>query len=94
MGVPTITLLGELAFSRFSASFLNAAGLQKFICKSKKEVLKVAKYFADRKNFAELNALRLNLRQQILDSPLCDADRFAKNFAKAMQKIWQDFLNE
>ena len=94
MGVPTITLLGELAFSRFSASFLNAAGLQKFICKSKKEVLKVAKYFADRKNFAELNALRLNLRQQILDSPLCDADRFAKNFAEAMQKIWQDFLNE
>lgn len=94
MGVPTITLLGELAFSRFSGSFLNAAGLNKFVCKSKKEFLKVAKYFADSKNFVELNTLRKNLREQILKSALCDSDRFAKNFADAMQKIWQNFLKE
>lgn len=94
MGVPTITLLGELAFSRFSGSFLKAAGLNKFVCKSKKEVLKVAKYFADKNHFSELNDLRLNLREQMLKSPLCDADRFAKNFVVAMREIWNSFINK
>ena len=44
-------------------------------------------------NPQQLNDLRLHLREQMKNSPLCDANLFAQNFQNTMQNIWNDFVN-
>lgn len=84
MGVPVITMPGELPISRQTGSFLNAIGLNEFIAKNPTEYLNVAINLS--RNSSQLPSLREMLRERLLQSVLCDSKGFAKAVEKAIQK--------
>ena len=44
---------------------------------------------AQRNDLESLARLRSGLRQRIVQSPLCDATRFAANLEAALRRIWR-----
>lgn len=80
MGVPTVTMPGERFCSRHSASHLTNVGLQDWIANDVASYRQLATTKAN--TIEQLANLRLDLRAQLLDSPVCDHDQFAKDFDK------------
>ena len=85
MGVPVYTLTGKNYISRQSASVLTSAGLSDWIVHDKNDYIKTLKKLA---NLKKVSKLRLNLRKQVAESPLCNGVKFAKNFEDALEKIF------
>ncbi|HUB96266.1 MAG TPA: tetratricopeptide repeat protein [Stellaceae bacterium] len=84
MGVPVVTLPGRTFAGRHSLTHLMAVGLPQLVAKDEADYVRIAAGLAaDR---AALSQLRRSLRGQMARSPLCDAPRFARNFA-AMLRI-------
>ena len=88
MGIPTLTLAGNSLLSRQGASLITAAGLSEWVAVSKQDYIEKAIALAS--NFDKLAHLRAGLRTQVLDSPLFDAKRFARNFEEALWGMWQE----
>ncbi|MCH9639498.1 MAG: tetratricopeptide repeat protein, partial [Betaproteobacteria bacterium] len=81
MGVPTITLAGETLLARQGASILTAAGLSDWVADNVDEyVSKAIKLSAE---LPYMVTLRSGLREQVRDSPLFDAQQFARNLELA-----------
>jgi protein O-GlcNAc transferase len=89
MGVPTVTLAGDTLLARQGASLLSAAGLRDWIAHDLEQYIEKAVGFAS--DTAGLSKLRAGLREKVLKSPLFDAKRFARNFEKALWKMWDDY---
>ncbi|HTN93162.1 MAG TPA: hypothetical protein VMJ33_01125, partial [Gallionella sp.] len=87
MGVPTITLAGETLLARQGASLLMAAGLEEWIANDAAEYIAKAVELAQ--DISKLATLRAGLREQVRNSPLFDAPRFARNFEDALWGMWQ-----
>ncbi|MGN1035800.1 MAG: hypothetical protein ACI4PS_05115, partial [Rhodocyclaceae bacterium] len=94
MGVPILTLLGKRMPSRLSGSCLNAVGLHEWICNDEQEFVEKAKYFAAPQQRDYLQNLHKTLRERTMKSPLCDTQKLAENFEKAMWHFWQNFVNQ
>lgn len=90
MGVPTLTLLGETLIARQGASFMHCVGLHDWVASSREEY--VHKAVALTSDLAALATLRAQLRQQVLASPLMNADQFANDFEQLLFKLWQQAL--
>lgn len=89
MGVPTVTPAGMTMVARQGASMLACVGLADWIARGDEDyVLKALAHAAD---LEKIGRLRAGLRQQLLESPLCDSPRFARNFADAMWGMWSTF---
>ncbi len=87
MGVPVITLPGSTFAGRHSASFLTAVGLTDWIVGDQDAyVARLKEKAADLKSLA---SLRSELRQCMLQSPLCNAERFASNLETALFEMWR-----
>jgi predicted O-linked N-acetylglucosamine transferase (SPINDLY family) len=86
MGVPVITLPGRRFCSRHSLSHLSNAGLAELVARDAEDY--VAKAVALARDQQRLAALRAGLRARLRESPVCDATRFARNFATAMRQAW------
>jgi predicted O-linked N-acetylglucosamine transferase (SPINDLY family) len=87
MGVPTITLPGEIFASRHSASHMSNAGLETWVSSSVETYVKMA---VDRAGSVEdLAILRAGLRERVRNSPLCDAPRFGRNLGAALRQVWR-----
>ncbi len=87
MGVPVLTLSGDFFLSRQGEGILINAGLNDWVSKNKKEYVIKAEKLTSKLN--KLALLRSGLRNQVLNSPLFDASRFAKNFEEALWGMWQ-----
>lgn len=87
MGVPVLSMRGDRFISLTAASIAHNAGLQDWVAADEDDY--VAKAVAFTSNFEHLAALRADLRQQVLASPLFDAPRFARNFEDALWEMWQ-----
>lgn len=87
MGVPTLTLAGDSLLGRQGASLLTVAGLPDWIANDEASYL--AQAIARTQDLAALAALRTGLRDQVKDSPLFDAPRFARHFEDALWGMWQ-----
>ncbi len=87
MGVPTVTLLGEIFASRHSASHLSNAGLADWLAVSVPDYIEMA--VARASDLAALAELRAGLRRQVRSSPLCDAPRFGRNLGTALRHAWK-----
>lgn len=85
MGVPTLTLAGDSLLGRQGASLLHAAGLADFIAHSQAEYVAKAVQFSQQQE--KLSSLRNQMRQQLAQSALFDATRFADDFLKTIQSI-------
>ena len=71
--------------SRHSASYLATVGFEEFITKTPEEYIATSIELADDEN--RLIALRQNLRQLMLQSPLCNIEKFGPEFLSALKKI-------
>jgi predicted O-linked N-acetylglucosamine transferase (SPINDLY family) len=92
MGVPTITLPGEIFASRHSASHLSNAGLSDWVTGSVAAYVGMA--VARAADVQALAVLRAGLRERVRRSPLCDAPRFGRNLGAALRHAWRKWCAE
>ena len=86
MGVPLITRRGDRFLSHMGETILHNTGLANWIAEDDDDYVAKAVHFAG--DIKRLAAIRANLRQQALASPLFDAPRFARNFEAALWGMW------
>ncbi len=87
MGVPVVTLPGPTFAGRHSASHLVNAGMEELVADSWEQYISIAVGLT--KDLDSLTIIRKYLREILLSSPVCDGERFAKNFSNAMRAVWQ-----
>ena len=87
MGVPVITLTGDHFVSRVATSLVTHVGHSEFAAESYDQYVDIAKNLTD--NIDNLNSIRQNLRQQLLNSSLCDGINYAKNVEVAFRNMWE-----
>lgn len=85
MGVPVVTLVGELFHQRLSYSVLMQCGLEDFCTFDKETFVERAVEFANDPD--RLRAIRHNLREVVKASPLCDEDRFVYQFQEMLEAV-------
>jgi protein O-GlcNAc transferase len=83
MGVPVLTLPGEMPASRAGLSLLSSVGLTEFAASSEEDYVRMA---ADLPRLADLRA---TLRSRMLGSSLMDAPRFARSIEAAYRSMWK-----
>lgn len=91
MGVPVVTLLGDRHAGRVGASILHAVGMADLLVADGNESY-VERAVALAEDKEQLQRMRKNLRQQMIDSPLCDEVSFAKKIEEAYQNMWARFI--
>lgn len=89
MGVPVVTLPGPTFAGRHSATHLTNVGLPQLVADDWDQYHDIAVALAN--DLDNLVHIRAHLRNALLESPLCDAKRFARNFSNAMRAIWQRY---
>ncbi|MDR1855433.1 MAG: tetratricopeptide repeat protein [Azoarcus sp.] len=87
MGVPFVTLPGEHLSARMGKAILENVGLQELVAKSADDYVDIAVKLA--RDHERLKALRANLRERMLASPLLDAPLMAKNLEEAFRGMWR-----
>lgn len=92
MGVPTITLPGEIFASRHSTSHMSNAGLPDWVANSVEAYSEMAVTRAG--DLDALAALRAGLREKVRRSPLCDAPRFGRGLGAALRHAWREWCAE
>jgi protein O-GlcNAc transferase len=86
MGVPTITLRGDRFVGRVGESVLTTLGLTELVAASPADYLAASIGLAGDVN--RLAALRADLRQRLVGSPLCDARTFARDLETGYRAMW------
>jgi len=89
MGVPTITLSGEIFAARHSTSHLSNAGLADWVTESVQAYIEMA--VARAGDIPALADLRSGLRERVRRSPLCDAPRFGRHLGDALRHAWREW---
>jgi len=89
MGVPVITLCGNRHVARVGASILTRLGLTDLIAENENDYISKAVRLAGNKH--QLMELRGSLRGRIQQSPLCDAEGFARAVESAYRKMWTNW---
>jgi protein O-GlcNAc transferase len=92
MGVPTITLPGEIFASRHSASHMSNAGLADWVTGSVEDYVEMA--VARASDLGALVELRAGLREKVRLSPLCDAPRFGRSLGMALRHAWRVWCSD
>ncbi len=82
MGVPVITLRGNLTPGRVGAAMLTMAGLEDLIATTPQHYQNIAVQLATK--LPRLKTLRSTLRQQVQSSPLCDEKTFARDLTETL----------
>jgi len=86
MGVPVVTLKGDRHSARVGASILTRVGLEELISTTESDYVEAAVALAE--DLERLKALRVQMRDRLKGSPLCDAPSFASSLEGAYQKMW------
>jgi protein O-GlcNAc transferase len=86
MGVPTVTVPGEIFASRHSASHLSNAGYPDWVARDFADYRDIALKWA--RDPGGLAKLRETMRARVRASPLCDAPRFGRALGLALRHAW------
>ena len=86
MGVPVISLVGQMHMSRVGFSILSNMGLEFFAAKTPQEY--VAKATALALKPEALNKIRGSMRSRMSASPVCNKNLLARNIEDAYRKMW------
>jgi predicted O-linked N-acetylglucosamine transferase (SPINDLY family) len=92
MGVPVLTLEGTSFMSRQGVGLSHNAGLASWIARDQDDYVALAV-----KHAGDLDALALvrkTLRQNVANSPIFDAPRFALHFEAALRGMWQKWCQD
>lgn len=90
MGVPVISLVGERFVSRSGLNLLSQVGLEYFAAQSKEEYVNKAQVLTLK--LESLAQIRASLRLRMLNSGLCDGQRFARELEAAYRQMWHQYL--
>jgi protein O-GlcNAc transferase len=91
MGVPVITLAGNMHVSRVGVSLLSNVGLPELVAGTKDEYLSIAVNLAQ--DLQRLQFFRKNLREMMRRSPLCNTKRFTADLEKCYRMMWETWVN-
>lgn len=87
MGVPCVTLAGACHAHNVGVSLLTTVGIHKeWVARDQKEYVDMATQAAS--TVSALSKLRQTLRQQMLQSPLCDAEQFVSDLEACYCQLW------
>jgi predicted O-linked N-acetylglucosamine transferase (SPINDLY family) len=87
MGVPVVTLTGDVHRARVGTSLLTALGLPELIAPTAQRYVETAVALAnDRPRLIEYHK---TLRARMAASPLCDAKGYARRFESALRDAWR-----
>ncbi|TXI96849.1 MAG: glycosyltransferase family 41 protein, partial [Burkholderiaceae bacterium] len=86
MGVPVISLKGTNFLARQGLGMLINTGLSEWVANDKDHYVQLAVQHSQ--SLHNLAALRQHLRQQVVESPMCDGKRFAQFFSEALETMW------
>lgn len=90
MGVPVVTFPGDTWVHRSGYSFFKAMQLDELVVENKVEyVEKVCSLVAD---INELQSIHLSLRDKLMSAVVCDHKRYAKDFQKAFEEMWENYV--
>lgn len=89
MGVPTVSMPGEIFAARHSLSHLSNAGLADWIAPDLAGYVALALEKAA--DLEALATLRAGLRARTQASPLCDAPRFGRSLGAALRHAWREW---
>eukprot|EP01117_Protostelium_nocturnum_P012041 TRINITY_DN4408_c0_g1_i1.p1 TRINITY_DN4408_c0_g1~~TRINITY_DN4408_c0_g1_i1.p1 ORF type:complete len:672 (-),score=57.26 TRINITY_DN4408_c0_g1_i1:1284-3053(-) len=89
MGVPLVTLKGNIHSQNVSASLLNAIGYGNLIAFTKEEYIDIACRLAN--NRLELGSIHDCLRQK-MKSSLCDGKTFTRSLEKVLHQLWNEYV--
>ena len=92
MGVPVLSLPGELPASRTGLSLLHAVGLEAWAARDEAEY--AARAAALTANLPKLQRTRAGLRRRMEASPLMDAPRFARQVEAAYRQMWRQWVEQ
>jgi predicted O-linked N-acetylglucosamine transferase (SPINDLY family) len=87
MGVPVVTAPGETMAGRHSFSHLSNIALTETIATDRRDYIERAVRLSV--DLSHLSAIRAGLREQMLRSPLCDAEGFAQHFMALLRNVWR-----
>jgi len=90
MGVPVITLCGTVHATRVGADLLRAISCPELIANNENEYIDLAVNLAGNRN--QQAHYHKNLRQNLQNSSLMDAEDFAENFAEILTECWTNWL--
>lgn len=86
MGVPVVTLAGEVHMARVGASLLRGAGLDELVARNAAEYVNIAVALAA--DSARRDALRAGLRARLQGSPLLDHAGFTRQLEAHCRRAW------
>lgn len=92
MGVPVLTLVGQVHRQRVGYSILKNIGVEDTIAYSEQEFVGIAKHFAS--NLEALKTLRKRVAVGIRKSILCDPQRFTRQFEAALEGVYREHLKK
>ena len=87
MGVPIVTLSGEMPISRQTESFLKLVELSDLVASSEEEYIKHAINLSQTPE--KLCEIRSSLRDTMFASPLCDAKGYAASLENIFFEMWR-----
>jgi predicted O-linked N-acetylglucosamine transferase (SPINDLY family) len=85
MGVPSIAMTGESFAGRHGVSHLSNVGLADCVAADTADYVTRAVCLA--RSTARLAVLRRELRERLVNGPICDAVAFARHFAGALRAL-------
>lgn len=92
MGVPVVVLQGDHYVAHMGESILHTMNMPEWIAADEDDY--VAKAVAYASDLPALAALRAELRSRLLESPICDAPRFARNLEMAFRGMWRKWCEQ
>jgi protein O-GlcNAc transferase len=92
MGVPVVTLVGQLAVGRGGASILSNIGVPELIASAPDQYVEIATNLAN--DLPRLSEWHRTLRPRMLASPLMNAPRFARNIEAVYRETWRTWCND
>jgi predicted O-linked N-acetylglucosamine transferase (SPINDLY family) len=92
MGVPVISPLGHTVLGRAGLCFASNLGLPELSARTPEQFVQAAVDLSRDKE--RLAHLRATLRTRLEQSPLMDAERFARHLEEAFRSMWQRWCSE
>jgi protein O-GlcNAc transferase len=89
LGVPVVSLAGEVFQSRAGLSLLSAVGLAQLVARNSAEYIAIAADLAHDR--AGLQQLRAGLRETVLRSPLCGAAAYTRALEDVYRALWREW---
>jgi predicted O-linked N-acetylglucosamine transferase (SPINDLY family) len=89
MGVPVVSLAGDLPVSRAGLSQLSNIGMPELVARTGEEYVAIVEQWAG--DLPRLARLRASLRERMKRSVLMDAPRFTRGVEQAYREMWKEW---